>query len=109
MQAFARIGVGLAIGHPFQAQQAFLARRQAPVDHPVDTARQVDAGRKEDPAQNLQGTLEGRQRRLQQRRRQGAAEHDQARRAIEQRTDMPAFEEVAADNRDERQDQADQA
>ncbi|MOA01105.1 hypothetical protein D3C78_1204930 [compost metagenome] len=58
LQALAGIRVGLAIGHTLQAQQAFLACGQAPVHHPVDTASQVNPWREDDPAQDLQGTLE---------------------------------------------------
>ncbi|MNH24999.1 hypothetical protein D3C79_849600 [compost metagenome] len=59
LQALARVRIGLGIGHAFQAQQAFLACGHTPVDHPVDTASQVDTRRKKNPAHDLQRPLEG--------------------------------------------------
>ncbi|MNL48753.1 hypothetical protein D3C87_1716320 [compost metagenome] len=59
LQAFARVIVGFGVGHPFQAQQAFLACSEAPVDDTIDATGQIDTRRKQNPRQNLHGTLEG--------------------------------------------------
>ena len=75
----------------------------------ADAARQVHARREDDPHQNLHGALERAQRRLQQRRAHRAANHDQRRRAIGQGAKVAAFEVVAADNRDKRHGDANQA
>ncbi|MNX95079.1 hypothetical protein D3C86_1273350 [compost metagenome] len=109
LQAFTRVAVGFGVGNAFQAEQAFLARGQAPVDDAIDAAGQVDAWRKQDPRQDLHGALESAHRRLQQRCADGAAEYDQGCRAVGQRTEVPAFEVVAADDGDERHDDADKA
>ncbi|MOA45652.1 hypothetical protein D3C78_1680680 [compost metagenome] len=109
MQAFACVVVGLGIGNAFEAKQAFLACRQTPVHHAIDTTGEVDARWKQDPRQNLHRTLESAHRRLQQCRADGPAQHDQGRRTVGQRTEMPAFEVVAADDGDERHDDANEA
>lgn len=97
------------IGHPFQPQQAFLARSQAPVHHTIDTASQVDTRREQNPDQHLHGTLESAHRRLQQRGANSAADHDQRCRAVGQGPKMTTFQVIAANNGDERHDNADQA
>jgi len=109
LQALARVVVRFGIGDAFQAEQAFLARGEAPVDHAVDAAGQIHPWRKQDPGENLHGALEGAHRRLQQRCTDGAPENDQRRRAVGQRAEVTAFKEVAADDGDERQDNPDKA
>lgn len=109
LQALARIGIGLRIGDALQAEQAFLARGHAPGDDPVDSPGKILARREEHPAEHAQAALEHVHRGLQQRRGQGAADHDQRRRTVEQGSGVAALEKVAADDGDERQGDPDQA
>ncbi len=107
LQTFAGITVGLGIGYGFQTQQALFAGSHAPADDPVDTTGQVDTWRENDPVDDLHGTHERAHRRLQQRSTERTAQHDQRRRAIEQGTEVPAFEKIATNDCDKRQNQTD--
>src|SRR5690606_20350926 len=85
----------------------FLASRVAPVDHLAYALAKWRTGCTEHPAEHGQGAFENRQRSLDEGCPQGTADHDERRRAIDQRADMTTLQVVATYDGDQRQQQPD--
>ncbi len=106
LQGLGGEGIGFLLDVILQPQQAFLAGDVAPFDDFFDGGLHGDGGRHKGPFGPAERPLEHIHRHLNQNRANGAADHDEERRAIDQRTDVAAFDQHAADDATKRNDQA---
>ena len=92
-----------------EPEQTLLARDVAPLDDLLDHRGRVVDRRFEHPRDDLPRAQEGRHRRLHQTRGHRAHDHDDECRAADQRAGAAAFQDRAADDRDQPEHDADDA